>query len=395
MTKHESDDLDPSFSPDAGLVAFSSNRDGGGIYVVPSLGGEEHLVARYGAQPRFSPDGKWIVYRTGSHRGGSGLGVTNIYLVATGGGPSKLLAPNLGFGESPIMAPDGKHVLVEGAESVNAPREKHDWWLAPTDGAPAIRTGLLVPIQNRLGDASLLDWSGDRIVFRARGNLWEISFDRSDLSKVQEPHQLTNATGNATEAAAIQANGEMRIAVAVSATSAHLWKLGLDANRGKVLGSMQPLAHTGGSQRMPASSANGSALFYRQDDPSGSAVRMRDLSAGTERTLVTAFAREKPSPDGSQVAYFDSKEGAIYLMSTRGGVASVLLRAQDDQVNIYGWSADSKKILYWHGRPIRFSLLDVTTRRSAPLISHPQHNIHGAELSPDQQWVAFHTSSRS
>jgi eukaryotic-like serine/threonine-protein kinase len=391
LTRHESDDLDPSFSPDGGLVAFSSNRDGGGIYVVPSLGGEEHLVARFGAQPRFSRDGKWIVYRTGSFRGDAVLGGIKIYLVATGGGPSKLLAPNLGVGEKPAMAPDGKYVLVEGAESVNAPPENRDWWLAPTDGGPAIRTGLLAPILKRLGYPSLLDWPGDRIVFSARGNLWEITFNPSDLSKIQEPHQLTNAAGNATEAAAIQVNGEMRIAVAVGASSAHLWKLRLDANRGKVLGPIQPLTHAGGSQRMPASPANGSALFYRQDDPSGSAVRMRDLSAGTERTLVAAVARPKSSPDGSQVAYFDFKERAIYLMSTRGGDASVLLRTKDNLLSIYGWSPDGKKIVYWDGQPTRFSLLDVTTRQSALLISHPQHHIHGAELSPDQQWVAFHT----
>jgi eukaryotic-like serine/threonine-protein kinase len=391
LTRHESDDLDPSFSPDAGLVAFSSDRDGGGIYTVPSLGGEEHLVSRFGAQPRFSPDGKWIVYRTGSYRGEGGLGETRIYLVASGGGPSRRLAPNLGFGQYPIIAPDGKHVLLEGAESVNAPQEKRDWWLAPIDGSPAIKTGLLSPIQNRLGHPSLLDCPGDRIVFSARGNLWEVRFDSSDLSKVQEPHQLTNAAGNATEAAAIQANGEVRIAVAVGTTSAHLWKLRLDANRGKVLGPMQPFDHTGGSQRMPASPANGSALFYRQDDPSGSAVRMRVLSTGVEKTFVTAVARPKPSPDGSQVAYSDLKEGAIYLMSTRGGDASVLLRIRGDRPTIYGWSADGKKIVYWHGNPIRFSLLDLTTRQSATLISHPQRDIHGAELSPDQQWVAFHT----
>jgi dipeptidyl aminopeptidase/acylaminoacyl peptidase len=107
--------------------------------------------------------------------------------------------------------------------------------------------------------------------------------------------------------------------------------------------------------------------------------------------LITASARPKPSPDGSQVAYFDFKEGAIYLMSTRGGDAVVLLRIEGDRPTVYGWSADGKKIVYWYGQPIRFSLLDVTTRQSATLISHPQYNIHGAELSPDQQWIAFHT----
>jgi serine/threonine protein kinase len=36
---NDADDFDPDFSPDAGLIAFQSSRDGGGIYVVPTLGG--------------------------------------------------------------------------------------------------------------------------------------------------------------------------------------------------------------------------------------------------------------------------------------------------------------------------------------------------------------------
>ena len=35
-------------------------------------------------------------------------------------------------------------------------------------------------------------------------------------------------------------------------------------------------------------------------------------------------------------------------------------------------------------------MLDLETRQTSVLISHPTYDIHGAELSPDGKWVAFH-----
>lgn len=62
LTLHPADDSDPSFTPDATQIVFRSERDGGGIYVVPTLGGTARLVAQRGRRPRFSPDGHWIAY---------------------------------------------------------------------------------------------------------------------------------------------------------------------------------------------------------------------------------------------------------------------------------------------------------------------------------------------
>ena len=36
---------------------------GGRLYIIPTLGGEERLLAARGFSPRFSPDGHWIAYR--------------------------------------------------------------------------------------------------------------------------------------------------------------------------------------------------------------------------------------------------------------------------------------------------------------------------------------------
>jgi len=82
----------------------------------------------------------------------------------------------------------------------------------------------------------------------------------------------------------------------------------------------------------------------------------------------------------------------LFLMNSSGGEATKLLdwEGAASISSIYGWSADGKRIVYWDGTPIRFSVFDLETRQAWVLISHPNYNIHGAELSPDGKWVAFH-----
>lgn len=173
----------------------------------------------------------------------------------------------------------------------------------------------------------------------------------------------------------------------------HLWSLPLDSNSGKVQGPMQPLSQAGGNQAMPSSSSDGSRLVYRQTGPNSQELRLRDMNSGTERVLSTGLARPKMSPDGTKVAYSVGSQvtmrGALFLMDSTGGEATKLLDPPGG-LTIYGWSADGKHIVYYDGSPIRFSIFDLETRQTWKLISHPTFDIHGAELSPDGKWVAFH-----
>ena len=58
LTRDKADDMWPSFSPDGGQIVFVSGREGGGVYVMPALGGDERLLMRSQFQffqPRFLP----------------------------------------------------------------------------------------------------------------------------------------------------------------------------------------------------------------------------------------------------------------------------------------------------------------------------------------------------
>ncbi|MCP5112999.1 MAG: hypothetical protein GY953_19400, partial [bacterium] len=133
LTQHPADDFQPAFSPDGARIAFRSEREGGGIYSISTLGGEARLIAEHGLNPRFSPDGAEIVYWIDR-----AVGVEPISVVpASGGAPRGL---DFGItGVDPLWVPDGKHLLFSCFNTWGL--ESFGWCAATTSGGTPEKTG--------------------------------------------------------------------------------------------------------------------------------------------------------------------------------------------------------------------------------------------------------------
>jgi len=62
VTASPAHDWQPDWAPAGNRLVFRSERDGGGLFVAPVLGGNERKVSSFGYRPRWSPDGTQILF---------------------------------------------------------------------------------------------------------------------------------------------------------------------------------------------------------------------------------------------------------------------------------------------------------------------------------------------
>lgn len=118
VTSNGGQNLYPTFAPDGQAIAYSSYRDPG-IYRTPASGGAVERLTKFGAEPVWSPDGKWIVFL--SHDRPT-LSTTDYYwpapdsslwIVRANGGEPREITPHakLPGGQAfPSWSPDGKEI---------------------------------------------------------------------------------------------------------------------------------------------------------------------------------------------------------------------------------------------------------------------------------------------
>ena len=386
LTRNKAHDQEPCFSSDGGRIVFSSGREGGGIYVMPALGGEERLLLRgpY-SSPRFSPDGQWVAAWIAVSQ------QSRIIVIPASGGTPRRIAGDFYRPAKPIWSPDGTKILFAGYRQQGDPP---DWWVVPLDGGPVVKIGV-TPVMAKVSTASVVDgfpadWLDGQVLFSA-GNLWRVPLSRD--YKLGVPERLTTSSALEIAPRAVIGPKGWRMVFTSGQTSTSLWTLPLDHNTAKTSGEPTRMFPDGQQRWTPSLSANGSRLVYVYRGLEGYGVRVRDMKTGVETTVVQAASDLRPriSPDGSTIAYNlttnDEKESVIYLISTAGGDVRKFC---DTCGLVYDWTPDGKKLIYRAGNPVRFSSIDVATNRQMEIVSHPKYSIYGVVPSPDQRWFVLH-----
>ena len=126
----------PAFSPSGDQIAFRSDRDGGGIFLMDISGGSVRRLTDFGYNPAWSWDGKEIAC------GGEGMMLatfkntdrSQVFAVNVASGEKRAMTSERQYAVQPSWSPQGRRIAFWEARD-----EGSDIWTVSTRGGPAVR----------------------------------------------------------------------------------------------------------------------------------------------------------------------------------------------------------------------------------------------------------------
>jgi len=297
------DNMQPAFSPDGRRIAFRSERDGGGIFIMGATGEDVRRLTDFGYNPAWSPDGNELVCSTAWFPFANSRLSNNqsqLYRINVSTGEKRLVRTNRADAVQAHWSPHGQRLAFWGLREGN-----RDIWTIPASGGQAI------PVTN---DAAI-DWNP---VWSPDGKYLYFSSDRA---------------------------GTM-----------NLWRVPIDEISGKLLGTLEPVTTPSLDSGFMSFSPDGKRLLYVQQTFTWSTFKVafdpsRETIVGQPLLMPDGLQRSDLSPDGRWLAFFrlDRKQEDIFIIGSDG---KGLRQLTDD---IYKdrqprWSPDGKTIAFFSNR---------------------------------------------
>ncbi len=381
-----SDAREPAFSPDGMALAYRSEANGGGVYLQRLDGGSPGLLAPGGHRPRFSPDGRRIVYHTAA----------GVFVVEIDAGEPRLLYPSA---SDAAWSPDGRQLIFKLCAGTGA----CTWWVGPAAGGSPIAIAAVAKLfqQHHLsGEASPDLWlsSGKTIVFAGKTGdqtrLWALDLNPTTFQTEGSLHRLTTSEHDERSPTAAP---DGRIVFASRQENIDIYSLPLDADLATTKGSLTRLTGDPSIDQRPSLSLDGKKLAWETSRGGNSEVWVKDLISGQERGITSSPLREHMpalSADGAKLLYdaHDGDKVTIFQSSFAGGEPPVKVWEENVGQGSFQWSANGGSLLYFHRAPPgTVGLMSLSSKQRTPLLRHPKYNLSlaDARLSPDERWIAF------
>jgi serine/threonine protein kinase len=320
------DDTHPSPSPDGSLIAFRSERAGGGLFLMGATGESVRRLADGCFDPSWSPDGRQIVCTTVESPPYDRPGGGALRIVEVESGAIRELGT--GDAASPAWSPHGRRIAYWGM-----PADESGWrdlWTVGTAGGEPVRvTEDAATDWNPVWspDGRFLHFLSDR---GGSPNLWRVAIDEETGRTASPPQGLVLPTEYARH---IYRVGNRWVYTALASHSA-IERLTLDPDRLAVVGSPRNLLDSTNVLLAVALSPDGRTLAFTTLQPRQDLFVM-NAEGGAPVQLTDDVARDRwPSwdPDGSRILFMSNRGGRYETWSIRpdGSALTQLTRTHEE-----------------------------------------------------------------
>ena len=399
------DDSEPAYSPDGSQIAFRSERDGGGIFVMGALGESVRRLTDFGHNPSWSPDGQRIVVSTVGvelkpySRAWSGeLWVIDTRTGAkqplTKPGPDRPDFGDMGDAVQPSWSPHGRRIAFWGTSW----QGHRDLWTIDPDAAQPKQTVV------RVTSGLALHWNpvwtpdGKYLYFGSNAdgtlNLWRVAMDETTGKPTAAPEPLSLP---ATFSGHFSVSRDGDVAYLAVTLTNRMLAFPFDATSGAT-GPPQPSfgvaqeiltfqpSPDGRTVAFTTSSGGNENLFVANADGTG----LRRLTNDTTKTRGVKW-----SPEGKTIYFYSNRDGAYHIWSIRAdgsGISRVTDRADlkrygAENIYLVDVSPDGRTLLAETDRS-RFVALVHLDRPAAQRVEKLPFFMEGSTFSPDGTQVA-------
>lgn len=340
------DDFQPAYSPDGARIAFRSERDGGGLYVMDSTGENPRRVASAGYFPAWAPDNRRIAFCDETFEDANRRGFSNsrITILDLESGQSRRIEQT-GDAVQPQWSPDGRLLAYWG---LNGGGQRIVYTVA-LDGKQPPRA---ITDDESFNVSPVWAPNGDALFFlSSRGgpvNVWRIAVDPATGTPRGKPAPVTLPAANVS-AFQLAANGKSLI-YTLAAKRMELSMAPFDPVHIAVTGPAQPVGQGSYVVANFRLSQDGSRIVYDTITDTSEDIWIMNADGSERRRLTTDAYRDRSpaiSPDAKEVLFFSDRTGVYQTWSIRTDGSGL---RQQTKMNFTGiqdslWTPDGKRAL--------------------------------------------------
>jgi Tol biopolymer transport system component/serine/threonine protein kinase len=342
------DDTQPAFSPDGEHIAFRSEREKGGIFIMGATGESPRRLTDFGYYPAWSPSGHEIAFSTEKVQDPNVRRPVDsvIWIVDVANGQLRKLAEGkIGDAAQPQWSPTGARLAYWGRHKGG----QRDIWTIPAQGGD--------PVQ--VTDDAAFDWNpvwapdGKSIYFASdRGgsmNLWHVPIEEQTghLTGPFEPFTTPSPFG---QQLAFSHDGRLAVYVNL-VSSTNIYTAGFNPYKEAI--TAPPVAITQGFKHAltPDLSPDGEWFVYSSQGEKQEDIYLirRDGAESPRKLTDDAYRDRNPrwSPDGSLISFYSDRSGAYEAWTVRpDGSGLKQITFAGEGLAYPFWSPDGARLAY-------------------------------------------------